>query len=82
MKKTAVTRADQVLAILKAREKGKTYYARADAMLEALLADMTPGEVVELPGSRTATLIDQFAQKNKIFKPCGINRYDLKVAAA
>ncbi len=72
---------DQVTRILRARELGKRHYARADALLNELLTRMEPGAKVELPG-KVVELVDNFAQKNVAFKPCGINRFDLKVSAA
>ena len=74
-------RRKKVTAYLRALAKGKEYYARADALLAELLPELGPGGSVALPNGKRAVLVDNFADKNKAWKPCGINRFDIKVVA-
>lgn len=67
-------------AYLKSFEAGKAAYSQADELLEKLLgAGAVAGTAIELPDGRTATLVDQFAAKNKVWKPCGVNRFTLEL---
>lgn len=68
----------KILALLKARDQGKASYAEADRLLGELVAELPVGQVVELGGGRTAVLVDQFEGKTKVWKPCGVSRFDLK----
>jgi hypothetical protein len=71
----------KIESLLRAKDKGKSGYATADALLEELLeGGLTPGRVIKLAGGRQAVIVDQFATKNKVFKPAGINRFDLKIS--
>lgn len=67
-------------AYLKALEAGKAAYKQAD---EQFLQLLDAGAVVDAPidlgGGRTAVLVDQFAVKNKVWKPCGVDRFKLEV---
>lgn len=69
-------------ALLAARDRGKEAYAEADGLMEQLLGQMKPGQVIQLPGGRTAELVDNFATRNKVFKQAGVARFDLKVSNA
>ena len=69
----------KVLAYLKARDKGKAEYGKADALLQELVAELPLGQVVQLPGGRTAEVVDQFAEKFTVWKPAGITRFAIKV---
>lgn len=70
-------------AYLKSLEAGKAAYKQADELLQKLLDEgAVVGTPIELTGGRTATLVDQFAGKNKVWKPCGVDRFKLEVAQA
>ena len=74
-------RRKKVAAYLRALARGKEHYARADVLLTELLAGMKPGDSVPVAGGKRALLVDNFAGKNKAWKPCGVNRFDLRVVA-
>lgn len=69
----------KVKKLLEARERGSAAYGQADAILEELLGHLPVGREVDLGDGRVATLVDNFAEKNKAWKPCGVSRFDLKV---
>lgn len=70
----------KVLAYLRAKEAGKRAYARADRLLDEISLEVVPGVKVALNDSgRHALLVDQFADKSIVWKPCGVRRFDLKV---
>src|ERR1044072_7688397 len=71
--------AQAMKSYLAARDQGKAAYARADAILEDLAASLKPGAPVAPGAGRTPTLVDQFAEKTKVYKPCGISRFEVKV---
>jgi hypothetical protein len=64
---------------LMALDAGKRGYAEADTLLDELLAGNLVDPEIKLPDGRTAVIVDQFAVKNKIWKPCGVARYKLDV---
>lgn len=70
------------------RDAGKEAYTEADKVLEELLkAGCKPGDTIELAGGAAVEIIDNFVNRtgepvNKAWKPCGINRYDVKVTHA
>ncbi len=66
--------------MLAAKDMGKSAYAEADRLLEEILKKMVPGDIVELGDGAVASLVDNFAVKNKSWKPCGINRFEVKVS--
>lgn len=55
------------------RNDGKRAYSRADVLLEEILKEMKPGDVVA--GFR---LKDNFAEKVKAFRSHGFSRYELE----
>lgn len=69
---------------LQVKEAGKASYAEADALLDEICATVKPGEEIELfdrkgnPAGKVK-LVDQFAEKTIVWKPCGVRRYELKV---
>lgn len=69
-------------ALLEEREAGARHYARADELLQLLLDKLEPGDTIELADGRTFVMHDNFTKAgvptNKAWKPCGINRFDLK----
>lgn len=68
--------------LLRARDAGKEAYGRADELLEELLKQHTVGDTIALPGGQVVEIVDNFAKKNKAWKPTGINRFDVKVSRA
>ena len=68
----------RVRAYLRARDRGKTWYAKADLALDSILATMRPGDEVQV-GDKKYVLVDLFADRNKVFRAHGIGRYELQV---
>ena len=60
-------------------DKGKAAYAASDALLEEVIGMTKVGDLIELGAGFQAEIVDNYAQKNKVWKPCGINRFDIKV---
>lgn len=72
----------KIVEMLSARDAGKAGYAKADELLEEIVAKMLiPGndDEIDLGEGQIAKLVDNFAKGNKAWKPCGISRYDIKV---
>jgi len=70
---------NKLRALLKARSQGKEQYALADKLLDEVVGAMKPGEAVDIGGGRTATLVDQFADRAVVWKPAGVRRFEIKV---
>lgn len=68
--------------MLRAKDAGKEAYGRADELLTQLLQYLQAGDTVALPGGQVLTIVDNFAKGNKAWKPCGVNRFDVKVSRA
>lgn len=66
---------------IRSLELGKRAYKRSDASLEAILKVMKPGDVVTLKGGKKFELVDEFATRTTVFKPCGVRRYKLEEIA-
>jgi hypothetical protein len=66
--------------MLRARNAGKVGYAEADRLLEELVKEWPSDNQVDLGDGNIAILVDNFARGNKVWKPCGISRYDIKVS--
>jgi hypothetical protein len=85
LKKNKLTQAgviEKVLRMIEARDTGKQQYKEADQLLEELLPLLKVGESIELGNGEVATLVDNFDDKNKAWKPCGINRFDIETTRA
>jgi len=69
-------------ALLAERQAGGEAYARADELLAQLLQKCEAGELIELADGRRFQVHDNFTKNgqptNKAWKPCGLNRFDLK----
>ena len=70
----------RIRAHLKAKERGKAEYERADKLLEEIIAGMRPGQEVAFDTSgRHAKLVDNFENDNTAFRAHGIKRFEIKV---
>lgn len=79
-KQQAPTLDDKIRQMLTAKDTGKAAYGEADRLLAELIdGGLKPGMVVDMGNGEVAQVVDNFAKGNKAWKPCGINRYDLKV---
>jgi len=74
--------------LLACRDAGREAYTQADKLLEELLdAGLKPGDSIALTGGVTMTIVDNFVDRqgkptNKLWKPTGVNRLDVKVEHA
>lgn len=57
---------------------GKKHYQASDDLLDQLLAVAPCGTVLTKPNGKKVKVIDNFAEKNKVFRPAGVRRFDLK----
>jgi len=71
---------EQILSMLRAKDTGKAAYAESDRLLDEIIKTLKPGERVDLGEGAIAELVDNFAVKNKSWKPCGISRFEIKVS--
>ena len=76
----AVKYRDKVLELMREREEGKACYQRSDEILNELIErGITVQDIVDLGDGRRAQLVDNFADKNKVFRPHGIARFEMKL---
>jgi hypothetical protein len=59
------------------REAGRLAYRRSDRLLAEIARNLTPGVPVQLDG-REVILVDLFAGKDVVFRPCGVRRFELE----
>jgi len=71
---------DLVLQHATALDRAKTLYEDADRALARIKELIQPGEKIDLGEGRTLQLVDKFADKDRAFKTCVIQRYDLKIS--
>jgi hypothetical protein len=72
--------------LLRAKDAGKEAYAKVDELLSQLLEHASPGQAIPIGGGQVVEIVDNFSKHgqavNKAWKPCGINRFDVKVSRA
>lgn len=71
---------------LRVKEAGKASYALADKLLDEISAAAKPGDTIQLFDSKgtpagKVQLVDLFADKSIVWKPCGVRRYELKTVS-
>jgi len=73
---------DDQLALDYARalQRGRRAYDKADDCLRQLHDRHPPGHTFELADGRTIELVDNFADSNVAWKPCGVRRYDATIS--
>jgi hypothetical protein len=70
---------DLITRYERARTLGRKHYQRADRLLDVIRKTMKPGQNVQLPGNRIATLTDLYATSAKVFRAHGVSRYELQI---
>ena len=75
MKKALTKKVRQHLKML---EKGKAAYARAEELLEEIVAGAKPGAEFVLAGEKKVRLVDVYAEKNRVYRAHGISRYAIE----
>ncbi len=72
-------RAKLARKVLRSLEKGKAFYQAADAAMHELLAlGVQPGSKIRVGRGKDVEVVDNFAEKNKVFRAHGIARIELK----
>jgi hypothetical protein len=69
--------ANRVEEYFAAIDEGGQKYRKADEIIAELLETVGVGETITLSDGQEFVLEDQFATKNKVWKPCGVSRYVL-----
>jgi hypothetical protein len=69
----------RIVKAMRARELGRRKYAQADRLVSSCRAEMTVGEPIELPNGKKAVLKDNFADRDVVFRPLGVRRYELEI---
>jgi hypothetical protein len=70
----------KILAMLRALDAGREQYKKADALTEQISREMEVGELIDIGHGDAAELVDNFAAgKNKVWKSCGISRFEIKI---
>lgn len=65
--------------ILRMRERGKAFFAKSDELMDELIKKHGAGAEIRLEQGKKVVIVDNFAEKNKVFRAHGIARYELKV---
>lgn len=64
---------------VQAREEGKRQYEAADLALQQLIKKVKVGKTIKHPVTQEEfVMTDNFAVKNVSYRPCGVNRLELK----
>ncbi len=71
-----------ITKVLTLRDKGKAAYKEADVLMDELLKRDMLGRSIDLGDGQHATLIDNFENRNKVFRAHGIARFELVVTRA
>lgn len=69
--------ADLVEAYNAAIRAGRVEYCKADELLEKLREAVGVGKPITLDDGQQYVIEDIFARENKVWKPCGVNRFAL-----
>jgi len=69
----------KIQAMLAAREAGRAQYRKAAAIQAELVAVMKPNQEIELGGGQVATLVDNFADTNRLTGVAYVSRFDITV---
>jgi len=62
-------------------DTAKKCYREADGLLQDLLQELEVGEAVEVDVGKSYAIVDNFADKNKVYKATGVSRFDLAPVA-
>lgn len=78
-KKKKKTKEELLVEWVRHREEGKRHYEAAEAAFNELMKKVKVGKTVTHPVTgEEFTMTDNFATKNVSFRPCGVNRLELK----
>ena len=69
----------QVLDLLEKLESVKPLYAELDALIVEMHSEGFQSEVID---GMLIQLVDNFAEKNTVFRPAGVKRFEFKVKEA
>lgn len=70
--------AEKVREAVRAHGAGVRGYARHDALVEEIAKEIEPGQVVKTGKKSGYKLVDEFADKEILWKPCGFRRWKLE----
>ena len=65
--------------IVTLREQARACYQEAGAIEAGLLDKIGVGKRYKLPDGRQVQLVDNFADKNKVWKSAGFTRFEFKI---
>lgn len=72
--------AKKVQGYFRAKDLGKKWYGRADALMAEIAIEAKPGELIPLGADgKKAVLIDKFKDRKIVWTPCAARPYDLEV---
>lgn len=71
--------AKKLKASLAAKDRAKKQYAKADALLDEVIAAMPVGFAVPLKDGSTATVVDNYDGKNVAWGHGSVRRFDVRV---
>jgi len=71
--------ADKIIAMEKLQHKARANYAAADELAEEIIPLLKKRKKVRISDGRVARLKDNFARRNKAFKQCGVNRFEVEI---
>ena len=71
--------ASRLAKVIELREQARACYQEAEAIEAGLLDKIGVGKQYKLPDGRQVQLVDNFADKNKIWKSVGSTRFEFKI---
>jgi len=80
MAKPKPTLQELIKAMLGFKEAGKEFYAKADDIEEVIVRRMKRERVIDLGDGNQAELVNNFDGKNKVFRPAGVKRFEIKIS--
>ena len=71
--------ADKIVEWERLQHKARASYTKADELLEEIMPLLKKRKKVRISEGRVARLKDNFARRNKAFKQCGVNRFEIEI---
>jgi len=71
--------ADKISAVKDKLESAKALYAELDTLIIELSSCAKHGRVLKTSDKRFIMLLDNFAEKNTVFRPTGVKRFDVEL---
>ena len=65
--------------LLKTQARARALYGQADQLLDQIRGVVEPGDTIDLGNGRVARLVDQFADRSKVFHATACSRFKVEI---